>query len=158
MFHDIGVHFRYVALHIDVHARADSDDHRQGDPDDGDALAFGHARHRTLLPSGHWHWTVDRHDLLNHLFPRSESSLVVATERVLDDIYQALVAIGTWPFRLVASRRELVDEVVVRNERSGNAYRVAVPIGNGPADDRRGLEAAGADHGNLDRPLDRPRL
>src|SRR5438270_10067817 len=71
---------------------------------------------------------VHRHHLLDHRLVAVEAALLVAAERVLDHVAQALVAVGARSRRPIQAGRELVDEIVVGDQRPGDADAVAVPL------------------------------
>src|SRR5882724_11823048 len=73
-------------------------------------------------------WVEHRHHLADHRLPGVETALLVAAERVLDHVDQALVAVGTRPGRPVAAGLEVLDEVVVGDQRAGHADAVAVAV------------------------------
>src|SRR6266496_1899151 len=99
-----------------------------------------------------------RHHLADHRLLRVEAALLVAAERVLDDVDQALVAVGTRPGRPVAAGLEVLDQVVVGDQRTGHADAVAVAFVDRLADDRGGLKPARTDHRHVDGPLDLARV
>src|SRR6266508_5535245 len=98
---------------------------------------------------------IDREDLPDHLLPGAEAALVVAAERVLDEVEQALVAVRARPRRGVVPLLEEAHEVGVGDERPTERDAVAVAALDRGRDHRSGLEAAGAKDGNRDRLLDR---
>src|ERR1700749_4565520 len=95
-------------------------------------------------------WTIDREHFLEHRFPARVALLLVAADRMFHDMDQALVAIGAGTLRLVAAGPPLLHEIVVRDQRPGNADPVALVQGDRLADHRGRLEAAGAEdrHGH----------
>ena len=77
---------------------------------------------------------------------------------MLDHFDQALVAVRAGSLSLVASPRELLDEVVVRNQCARHAHGVALARINRRANDGRCLEAARADDRHIHRGLDDARV
>src|SRR5690348_1460677 len=68
--------------------------------------------------------SVHREDLLQHrLVVPIEAAELVAAERILRRVEQALVAVGARPLRPVQSAFPLLDEVVVGDQRPRDRHR-----------------------------------
>src|SRR5262245_17796937 len=67
-----------------------------------------------------------RHDLRRHLLACREPALLVAPERVLDLVDEALVRVDAWVRWLVVALGPQLHEVVVRDQRAADRDAVAV--------------------------------
>ena len=99
-----------------------------------------------------------RHDLGDHLVVRAESLWLVAAERVLDRVHQALIAVRAGTRWTTFSAREHLHQVVVRNQRPGHRHDIAQPVGERLLDDRRRLKSSCAQHRDAHGLLDAMRI
>src|SRR4029453_12807745 len=86
--------------------------------------------------------SVDGEDLRDHRLTRGEAGLVVAAERVFEEVREALVAVRAGVRRPVVALLEQAEEIRVGEERSGDRDGVARPALDRLLDHRRRLEAA----------------
>src|SRR5262249_12165996 len=90
--------------------------------------------------------TIDRENLLDHrLVVAAEARGLIAPEWILDDVEQALVAVGAWPVGHVFACRITMNQVVVRDQRPCHRYRVARALADDPPNRRGTLVSARAD-------------
>src|SRR5207247_10523692 len=80
---------------------------------------------------------------------------LVATERVLDEVEEALVAVGARLRRAVVAALEPAHEVGVGDERPRDGDAVAGAVADRAGDHRGRLEAARAEDGDRHRSLER---
>ena len=102
-------------------------------------------------------WNTDMTSAI--IASRSEARLVVAAERMLDDVGQALVAVGARACRRGPGRARKIStrSLLAISGRAIDTMSQS-PRSMRRGDDRGGLEPAGADHRHVDRRLDPPRV
>src|SRR4030065_1728560 len=98
------------------------------------------------LPLCERRWVEDGRDLGDQRLARGKARGLVAAERVLDHVDEALVAVRAGPVGAILTSLERADEIVVGDEGPRDADGVAVAATDGAGDDGCGRKAAGADH------------
>src|SRR5882757_6485561 len=100
---------------------------------------------------------VDGADLVDHRLIVREAAELVAPERMLRRVEQALVAMRAGPVGQVAAEPPALQQIVVRHQRTGDRHRVEISPPDMIVDQAAGLPSASADHRDVHGLLDRTR-
>jgi hypothetical protein len=97
---------------------------------------------------------IDGVDFLHHLLVIAvESPDFIAAERIFIGVHQAIVAVGTWSRRQIITCPEVLNQVIVGDERTRDGNGIAIAVGDRFANVGRLLKAAGVSQWAFDRAL-----